>query len=349
MAVQEEVSALTTLTQRPTDGRRFVGTLLAALVVVLLVALAAGPALAAYPTRPITIVAPAGPGSGWDLTARSVSQVLVDSRIVPVAMPVENRAGGGGAVALSHVVQNRRGDPYTLIVFSPPLLLIHLNGQTPYSFRDLTPIARLFNDYQIIGVRADSRFKNVREVFEALRANPKSLVVGGASAPGSMDHLSFMMAAREMGVDVRQVLYTSFPGGAELNAALLGGAIDVVSTSVGDILGHIEAGTVRALAVTSPERLTDPRVSNIPTLKEQGIDVTFEVWRGIFGPPNMPEEARAYLSDAIARMAQSPMWKEILRRFNWHAAYLPGPEFAAYLSQQEQMLGDLLRQMGLIK
>lgn len=303
---------------------------------------------AAYPSRPITIVAPAGPGSGWDLTARSVSQTLVDSRIVPVPMPVENRAGGGGAVGLSHVVQNRRGDPYTLVVFSPPLLLIHINGQTPYSFRDLTPIARLFNDYQLIGVRADSRFRSVREVLEALKANPRSLVVGGASAPGSMDHLSFMMAARAVGADVRQILYTSFPGGAELNAALLGGAIDIVSTSVGDILGHLEAGSVRALAVTSPQRLSDPRTSGIPTLRELGIDVTFEVWRGIFGPPAMPEEARAYIASAVARMVQTPAWKEVLRRFNWHDAYLPGDEFRQYLSQQEQALRELLRDMGLI-
>ncbi|WP_324716612.1 tripartite tricarboxylate transporter substrate binding protein [Carboxydochorda subterranea] len=308
------------------------------------------PALAeGYPSRPITVVAPAGPGSGWDLTARTVSQVLTETRLVPVAMPVENRAGGGGAVALSHVVQNRKGDPNTLIVFSPPLILIHLNKQTPFSYRDLTPLARLFNDYQIIGVRSDSRYKSLDELMAVLRQNPKGLVVGGASAPGSMDHLSFMMAAQQSGVDVRNVLYISFPGGSELNAALLGGSIDIVSTSVGDILGYIEAGSVRALAVTSPERLTDPRLSNVPTLKELGINATFEVWRGIFGPPGMPEEARTYMSNALAKMVQTPEWKEMLRRFNWHPGYLPGDQFKAYLDGQEKLMGNLLKEMGLLK
>ena len=327
--------------------RRATLALTISLVLVLGAATARGLA-ESYPSRPIAIVAPAGPGSGWDLTARTVSQVLTDNRIVPVAMPVENRAGGGGAVALSHVVQNRRADPYTVIVFSPPLLLIHLNGQTPLSFRDLTPLARLFNDYQIVGVRADSPYRTLDELMAELRRDPRSLVVGGASAPGSMDHLSFMMAARQSGVDVRNVVYISFPGGAELNAALLGGSIDIVSTSVGDILGYIEAGSVRALAVTSPERLADPRLSGIPTLRELGIDATFEVWRGIFGPPGMPEQARTYMADALARMVETPQWQEMLRRFNWHPGYLPPNEFAAYLEDQEQLMAGLLREMGLI-
>lgn len=302
-----------------------------------------------YPTQPITVIAPAGPGSGWDLTARTVAQILTEQKLVPVAMPVENRAGGGGAVALSHVVQNKKGDAYTLVVYSPPLLLINLTGQTKFSYKDLTPIARLFCDYQFIGVKKDSKFQTLAQVFDALKADPKSVTVGGASAPGSMDHLSFMMAAQKAGVDIKQVQYLSFQGGAELMAALLGGNVDVISSSVGDVLGQLEAGTIRGLAVMSPQRYSDPRVAGVPTLIEQGINATFEVWRGIFGPPEMPEEARKFISSAIEKMVQTDAWKNALTKYNWQPAYLNAEDFRSFLDKQNELLAGLLSAMGLVK
>ncbi|SDF45828.1 tripartite tricarboxylate transporter substrate binding protein [Sporolituus thermophilus] len=302
-----------------------------------------------YPNGPITIIAPAGPGSGWDLTARSVAQVLTEKKIVPVAMPVENRAGGGGVVASSHIIENKKGDAHTLVVYSPPLLLTNLNGQTKNSYKDLTPIARLFSDYEFFGVKKDSKYKSLKEVLEALKADPKSVKVGGASAPGSMDHLAFMMAASKAGVNIKEVPYISFQGGGELIAALLGGSIDVISTSVGDVLGQVEAGNIRGLAVTSPERLKDPRVANIPTLKEQGIDATFEVWRGIFGPPNMPEHAKKYMVEAIEKMSKTEEWANTCKKYSWVPTYAPADEFTKFLDEQNKMLGDLLRSMNLIK
>lgn len=322
------------------------------LVVVMAILAAAGCAgkqAARYPTQPITVIAPAGPGSGWDMTARTVTQVLTDEKLVPVAMPVENRAGGGGAVALSHVVQNKKGDAYTLVVYSPPLLLINLTGQTKLGYKDLTPIARLFCDYQFIGVKKDSKFQNLTQVFDALKADPKSVTVAGASSPGSMDHLSFMMAAQKAGVDIKQVQYLSFQGGAELTAAVLGGNVDVISSSVGDVLGQLEAGTIRGLAVMSPQRYADPRVAGTPTLIEQGIEATFEVWRGIFGPPDMPAEAKEYVSSAIEKMVQTEAWKNALKKYNWQAAYLNAQDFTAFLDKQGELLGGLLKTMGLIK
>ncbi|HHW01410.1 MAG TPA: tripartite tricarboxylate transporter substrate binding protein [Thermoanaerobacterales bacterium] len=309
----------------------------------------AEPAAPNYPTQPITVIAPAGPGSGWDLTARSVTQILTEKKLVSVAMPVENRAGGGGAVALSHVVENKKGAEDTLIVYSPPLLLINLNGQTKFSYKDLTPIAKLFSDYQFIGVKKDSKFKTLDDVMNALKADPKSVKIGGASSPGSMDHLSFMMAAAQKGVNVKEVPYLSFQGGGELIAGLLGGSIDVVSTSVGDILGQLEAGNVRGLAVTSPERLKDQRLKDILTLKEQGIDATFEVWRGIFGPPQMPDYAKNYIADAIAKMVETDEWRATLTKYNWQNTYLPGDDFVKFLDEQNQLLEGILKNLGLIK
>ena len=217
-----------------------------------------------YPTQPVTIIAPNGAGSGWDMTARAVGQVLTENKLVSVALPVENRAGGGGAVALNHVVENKKGDNQTLIVYSPPLLLINLNGQTKLGYKDLTPIGGLFSDYELFGVTKNSKFKTMNEVFDAIKKDPKSVKIGGASAPGSMDHIAFMAAASKQGINIKEVPYISFQSGGELNAAILGNSIDVIVTSIGDILGQLEAGSVRGLAITSEKRLTDKRVANIP-------------------------------------------------------------------------------------
>jgi len=306
------------------------------------------PAGSKYPDKPIIVIAPAGAGGGWDLTARTTAKILTEEKLVPVSMPVENRSGGGGAIALEYVVNEKKGDPYTLVVYSPPLLLIHLNGTTPKSFRDLTPLAQLFTDYQIIAVKADSKYTDINQLMEDLRQNPKAVTVGGASAPGSMDHLSFMLPAFKAGVSIKDVPYVSFPGGAELTTALLGGSIEVASTGVGELMGQLEAGTIRALAITAPQRYTDPRLKDIPTLKEMGIDAEFEVWRGIFGPPDMPEDAKAFLSDALAKMVQTQAWQDALTQYNWQPAYRGPEEFAAFLEQQEAQMAELLEIMGLL-
>ena len=323
---------------------------LALLLVLILVASVTAGCAKKYPNKPITIIAPAGPGGGWDLTARSVSKVLADTKLVSVATTVENQAGGGGGVALANVVQNKKGDGYTLVVYSPPLILINLNGQSKFGYKDITPLARLTTDYQIIAVSAKSKYKTLKDVMDALKKDPKSLTVGGASAPGSMDHLSFMLAASKAGVNVKDVPYVSFPDGSQLMSNLISGKIDVASTGVGETLGQLEAKTVIGLAVTAPKRYTDPRLKDVPTLKESGIDVTFDVWRGIFGPPDMPADAKAYISKALENMVKSTNWKkDVLEKYNWIDAYLPGDQFKSFLDEQNKALGDLLKTLGLIK
>lgn len=169
------------------------------------------PPASKYPEKPIMVIAPAGAGGGWDLTARTTAKILTEEKLVPVGMPVENRTGGGGAIALEYVVNEKKGDAYTLVVYSPPLLLINLNGTTEKSFRDLTPLAQLYTDYQVIAVKADSKYTDIKQLMDELKQNPQAVTVGGASAPGSMDHLSFMLPAFRSGVAIKDVPYVSFP------------------------------------------------------------------------------------------------------------------------------------------
>lgn len=153
-----------------------------------------------YPTRPFEFIAPGGAGGGWDTAIRFTAKVLESQGIVTQPMPVTNKPGGGGAVGLAYL-QKKKGNPYTFIVYSPPLLLINLTGQTPLSFKDTTPIAMLINDFGAFAVPKNSPYKTIIDVMEAIKKDPKSVKVGGASSAGSMDHIQFLQAAKAAGVE----------------------------------------------------------------------------------------------------------------------------------------------------
>ncbi|MDR1649022.1 MAG: tripartite tricarboxylate transporter substrate binding protein [Synergistaceae bacterium] len=317
-------------------------------VVVLLAAVFAGAAeslaLAAFPTRNFECLAPAGPGGGWDTTMRMVSKVLTEKGIVKRAMPVINKPGGGGGVALAYI--NSKKDPHTIAVYSPPLLLINLTGQTELSYKNITPLAMLINDFGAFAVPANSPYKNINDLFDALKNNPKSVKLGGTSSPGSMDHIQFLHAAKAAGVNVKDIPYIAFQGGEAL-AALLGGHIDVYTTGMAEIVGPLEAGDIRALALTSPERVKDGPLAQVPTLIEQGVDVTFVNWRGIFGVPDMSAEARSFMENALKQMSETSEWKEICARNGWVSVFMGASDFAAFLEKTNEEYKELLTAIGL--
>ncbi|RRD65301.1 tripartite tricarboxylate transporter substrate binding protein [Fretibacterium sp. OH1220_COT-178] len=315
------------------------------LSLVFLLLFAASAWAADFPSRTFECIAPAGPGGGWDTTMRMVTKVLKEKGFVTQAMPVVNKPGGGGGVALAYIA--RKKDPHVITVYSPPLLLINLTGQTPLSYRNVTPIAMMINDFGAFVVPKNSPYRNIKDVFEALKKDPRSVKVGGASSPGSMDHIQFLQAAKAAGVTgLKDIPYVAFQGGEAL-AALLGGHIDLYSTGMAEIVGPLEAGELLGLALTSPQRVADGPLANVPTLREEGIDAVFINWRGIFGIPDMPEEARAFMEDALSKVAGTEEWKAICRQNGWTEAYMGSAEFAAFLERTNAEYQDLLKDIGL--
>lgn len=316
---------------------------LSALILVLLT----GAAMAAFPDKAFECIAPAGPGGGWDTTMRMITKVLTDQGIINQAMPVVNKPGGGGSVALAYIAKKK--DPHVITVYSPPLLLINLTGQTPLSYKDITPIAMLINDFGAFAVPKNSPYKNMGDLIEAIKKDPKSVKVGGTSSPGSMDHIQFLQAAKAAGVEnFKDIPYIAFQGGEAL-AALLGGHIDVYSTGMAEIVGPMEAGDLVGLAVTSPERITDGPLSNVPTLKEQGIDTVFINWRGIFGIPNMPESDLAFMEDSFKKASETNEWKEICKKNGWAEVFMGSKEFSEFLNKTNEEYKVLLEGIGLYK
>ncbi|WP_070000927.1 Bug family tripartite tricarboxylate transporter substrate binding protein [Cellulosilyticum sp. I15G10I2] len=300
-----------------------------------------------YPSKKVDFIAPGGAGGGWDTAIRTVAQTLQTTKLITVPMPVTNHAGGGGAVALADL-QKKAGDDHTIVVYSPPLLLINLNGTSEYSYNDLTPISRLITDYGCFVVSKNSKYKTINEIFDALKADPKSVKFGGNSAAGSMDHIQFIVAAQAAGIeDISQLDYISFQNN-EGAAQLLGGHIDLLSTGLADVAGLVESGDLLALASTADERVGTGVLAEIPTLKEQGIDSVFYNWRGLFGPKDMPADVLKFWEDTLAKMVETKEWDEACTKNGWTKSYANSADFKTFLDQTNEEYKEVLEDLGML-
>jgi len=299
-----------------------------------------------YPKDNFDFVAPSGAGGGWDLTIRTVAKTLSDTKLVEVSMPVRNAPGAGGAVHLG-TLQTKKGDTKTITVYSPPIIFFNLNGTSKYGFRDTTPLARLIADYAAFVVKADSPYKNIMDVMNALKNDPKSVKIGGTSAAGSMDHVQFLIIARAAGVkNLNKIDYIAFDSDGATQ--VMGGHIDLFSTSLADVMGLVNSGDLRVLAQTSDHRIGTGKAAEIPTCIESGINETFQNWRGLFGAPEMPDYAVAYWEKTLAEMVKTPEWKAALTKYGWDNVYQNGPEFVKFLEKTESDYQIILKEIGMI-
>lgn len=300
-----------------------------------------------YPSKPMEFVAPSGAGGGWDTTIRMVAKALQDEKIVPVAMPVTNRTGGGGGINLAYM-QTKKGADDLISVYSPPILFIKLNGTSKYGYQDTTPIARLIADYGAFYVSKNSKYKTMQDVLEAIKKDPKSVKIGGGSAAGSMDHIVFLYVAKAYGIkDLRKIQYIAFQDSTG-PTQLMGGFIDVLSSDIASLRGLVESGDVRVLGITASSRIGSGLIATYPTLKEQGINVEFANWRGLFGPPGMPDYAVTYWRNALAKMSESASWKKIMAEQAWTPAYMDQPEFKSFLDKTNDEYKDIFEELGIL-
>jgi putative tricarboxylic transport membrane protein len=307
-------------------------------------------AAAAYPEKQITLIAPSGAGGGIDGTARSFVKAMEEAKFVSQPILVENRPGGGQSVGLADFITQDKKNMHKLLLPSTPILINHLKkeGNSPHSFRDMTPLAQLVVDYNVIAVPANSKYKDLKEIFAELKANPKSLTIAGGSSPGSIDHLALMMPALKAGLDVKQLKYVPYDGGSDSIVATIGGNADVLLSDVSTLGEYIRAGKLRPVAIASPERL-EGLFKDVPTYKEQGYDVEVTLWRGIFGPKEMSPEIAKYWEEKIKVLTESDTWKKEVESKGFVSAYKPGAEFQSYMEKQEAQLKEVLIELGMAK
>ena len=296
-----------------------------------------------FPHRPITILAPANPGGGWDQLARVMQHVMTVEDISPVPVEVINRGGAGGTIALAELIIKDRADPYTLMVGGSSLVSALVMHESRFNLSEVALIARLASEYDVIAVPYDSPFEDLDDLLEELKGEPESFVWGGGSA-GSADHLLVSMIAREAGIDPARLNYVAYAGGGEAAAAVMGRQVAAGVAGYAEWKDLAAANKMRLLAISSSGRHSD---IDIPTITEFGLDVVLENWRFVVAPPGIGAAERQRLLEMITAMRNSEQWHKILARYSWEDRFLTGPELEQFIADETSSTAKLLTDIGL--
>lgn len=297
------------------------------------------PAMADY-----TIIAPANPGGGWDQTARTMQTVMQEDGISK-SVQVQNVPGAGGTIGLAQFASQNKGNPDALIVGGYVMVGAILTNNSPVSLKDVTPIARLTGEYEAIVVPAASEIKDMAGLVEKLKADPGAVSWAGGSAGGT-DHIAVGLIAKAAGVDPTKINYIAYSGGGEALAAILGNQVTAGVSSLGEFEAQVKAGTLRLLAVSSPERIEGV---DAPTLKETGLDVELQNWRMVAAAPGLSDEQKAKVTADVEKLAKSENWQKQLADKGWMDTYLAGAEFDAQLAKDQEATAAILKDIGLVK
>ena len=281
-----------------------------------------------YPSGPVTMSIGADPGSGLDLTMRTLVEVLDGEGVVTTPMSVENHPGDASAVWTAQMVEAHAGEDDQVSVASLVTMTNHARGQSDYNVGDLTMIARLLTDYYVVAAAADSDYDTLGAAIDAVNADPGSVRVGAASD----DQLPFALLVEAGGGDAAAIEFVPYEGGGEQSAALASGDIALAVSGASEFLPMIESGELRGLAVLKDQPLEG---LDVPTAPEQGYDVTLANWRGIYGPPDMPGYAVDYWQDAIADAVETDAWVAAAESNLWETTYLAGDELDQYLEETD--------------
>lgn len=292
-------------------------------------------------------IAPANPGGGWDITCRTTSAVLQKAGLFKESIYVTNMPGGSGAVAIASVIAKRKADTNLIVAASNALTFTVAMGRTPHTFKDVIPLAQVGAEIGGFFVKADSKYKTLADMIAAMKANPKAVTFAGGSAPGGQDHMKVAMFAKAIGVEPTKVVYVPFQGGGEALTSVLGGHTEVGALDISEVSGQLEAGKIRCLGILSETRST--KFKDIPTTHEQGVKVTYIIWRGFYMAPGTPPEAVKWWSDALKKMVATPEWNAEREKLGWEPIYRFGDEFSKYVNDEAAQFQALLKELGFQK
>ncbi|AWM86257.1 C4-dicarboxylate ABC transporter substrate-binding protein [Microvirga sp. 17 mud 1-3] len=292
----------------------------------------------------LKIMAPAAPGGGWDQTARSMQQVLTQAGLAK-SVQVTNVPGAGGSIGIAQLVNSGKGDGNQLMVMGYVMVGALLTNKSPVTLDQTTPIARLTGEYEAIVVPADSPIKNAKDLAAAVKADPAKVTWAGGSA-GGVDHIAVALFAKAVGADPTKINYIPFSGGGESLAAILGGKVTAGISGYGEFESQIKAGKLRLIGLTTPAGKGTPEM---PSLKDQGVDLEIANWRAVVAPPGITDAQKKTLVDTIDKMVKSKEWQDILKQKGWDDAYESGDAFAKFLKDDQARTKEVLTSVGLVK
>jgi len=299
------------------------------------------------PKRPVEIVVPSAPGGGQDLAARTLQGVIEQLKTSPKPIIVSNKPGGGGTVSIAYI-NTHEGDGQYTAVQALPLITNRLTGESTIGLDDVTPIGQLLTEQVVFTVAADSPYKTGKDVAEQLKKDPQSITVGVSSSPGGQSHIAAALVLQALGLDPAKLKIVFFDSGGEAVTALMGGHIQMSATPVPNVMGPVQAGKLKMIAVPAENRLPGA-LADVPTWKEQGVDAVFATWRVLVGPKGMSADELAWWDNTLAKVMASDEWKTAAARNFWTVDYKNSKDLKAFLESENTRLAALLKDLGLAK
>ncbi|KUG59723.1 tripartite tricarboxylate transporter substrate binding protein [Nesterenkonia jeotgali] len=286
----------------------------------------------------MTLIAPAAAGGGWDTFQRELQQSLQTNDLVS-NVQVINVPGAGGTIAIGNVAQLPEAN--NLMVGGTGQIAAQIQFDTPSRLQDVTPVAKVLEEYDIVVVPADSPHETMGDLVEAWQQDPSGTPWTGG---GSFDQLVMTEIALVSDIAPSETTYIPSDGGGEAIQALLNGTAVAAAGGFADMYPQVESGRLRVLGVAAEERLDG--VDDIPTLAEEGYDVTLTNWRALFAPPSATEEEVQALTEVIDEAVETPEWKATVERNYWREAPLQGEELDQYIAEETERIGGLFEEMG---
>jgi tripartite-type tricarboxylate transporter receptor subunit TctC len=314
-------------------------------------AVAAPGALAWEPTRNIEFIIPAGTGGGADQMARAIQGIVAKHNLAKVAILPINRSGGAGAEGFLDV-KNSEGEPHKIIITLSNLFTTPLATNTPFNWRDLTPVQMLALDNFVLWVRSDKPYKTAKDYVEAAKkAGPGKFKMGGT---GAKQEDQIITVAVEQGTGAK-FTYIPFKGGGAVATQLVGGHIDSSVNNPIEAVAHWRSGKLKPLCVFENNRLpykdkvTDKMSwADIPTCKEGGLNIDYLMLRGVFMPPKVDPAAVKYYQDLFAKVFETPEWKNLMQQGAFNLSRLKGKDYEAWVAKEEARHVSLMKAAGFI-
>jgi len=293
------------------------------------------------PSRQIEAVVHTGPGGGSDIFGRAIAEMLQKEKLISQRMQIVNKPGGGPAVAMSYLAE-KKGETHTIGFFTGVWVTNPLTvKEATVTMKDLTPIAGLVLEPAVVAVKADAPYKDMKDFIEAAKKSPNQLRQSGGSVTGR-DNLMRLLIQKATGA---QWAYISFPSGGERLSNLLGGHVQMMVIEPQEAGEQIRAGNLRVIASLTEKRLAS--LPNVPTIKEQGIDVTIiPQARGVVAPPAASKEVVQYWEGVFERFAKSASWKQYVEQNQFEDGFLKGPPLNKFVDDLTTLMRNVLQEAG---
>ncbi|WP_108502320.1 Bug family tripartite tricarboxylate transporter substrate binding protein [Paracoccus indicus] len=303
----------------------------------------------AAPAMAEECIAPANPGGGWDFTCRQIGRIMTELGLVPNMVQVTNLAGAGGGVAFTQVVSKRSDDPSVFVAASSATTTrLAQNAFAGATADQVRWVGSIGGDPGVIVVAKDSPYQNLNDLIDAVKEDPSQVAFAGGSAVGGFDHLKVLMTLDKAGFDdAKAVKYIGLDGGADAITQTVGGFAQAMTGDMSEITGFIKSGDVRPVAVLSEERVEG--FEDVPTAKEQGVDIVAMNWRGIYVPKDISDEDYQKWVDMLGKVAESEQWQTVMTENGLAPYTVLGADFQTFVDENIAEIQQVSKEIGILQ